>query len=1100
MSDGPETVTAVSSASALPPPDGPDREIRFAVVMYGGVSLAIYIHGVARELFHLVRATARADTGQAMVAEGSLEAAEKIYRKLSVLLGDQGKDLENSFPQKPNDPKQWDQWRNDLAAWRHKLDQRAKADAGPVRFVVDLISGTSAGGINGVYLAKALVTGQSLAPLRQLWLDQGDLTTLLNDTRVGQLWNRYAAPRQPQSLLDSQHMFRLLFEALEKMQAQATSAPLAPLVKQLDLFLTTTDIRGVPLPIQLADRLVYERRYRHDFQFIYNQEADGSKRNDFTRENHPFLAFASRCTSAFPFAFEPARWVDIPPLLKTPPTAEQWQNWQRNFFPAYAGALDALPAAFRSFGDGGYLNNKPFSYVTESLQTHRADVRVERKLLYVEPSPEHPEAEPTDPAKPDVLENVRAALLDLPLQQTIREDIERLQERNRLLQRVARIRSHLDIDIDRIFTSSAPTDAVLTADEWASLDLGDLARGFNPSYVAYHRLKVSATTDELAELITRLLGLDEASDAFMAVRAIATAWREQNYYEYRDQAPPNRRSQTGFLIRYNFSYRLRRLQFLLTRLSELENPDRAGIVLKPTGLQMSDLGSFKASIRVIRGHVNTLNQKLRRVRRRLRRIPAGDKMSPLARKAQALKAALADTDLALILGAPEEKALAAAAAQFYGEHQAACDDLAQAIGEQLSAIFIATYNDCAWYLKPSSTDPPPLANLKRYLWFYFEYFDNYDQFLYPLIFGTEGEGTEPLDILRVSPDDADLLLDERGAGCHKLGGDRFWHFGGFLDRTWRLSDMLWGRLDAVERLFSALLPVPADQNNPAAVARLSPAMKQRLELRTQLITQAQAAILAEELGGIPAPGKSGSPTPRVPLTVPEGHDLLVEAFAHPKDGLRKDQALCKFVRDLTNPETVYDRQVLDVLNQYMDLPALLRCYRLRLEQIKKPAIEPALRTIARATAIVGHMFDYLAQKYPVDKRITALAVRAGRVACVLVDMAVPRSFPRFLARHWLNVLYLCAALILLAGLIRYQTSLLVYDGFFLGTLIAVDVVLAFLKSVIQNGWLEVRAWWHAFRAAAAVLLFLGLLAAIGLAAAELILHPEDISKACHRWL
>ena len=34
------------------------REIRLAVVMYGGVSLAIYINGVAQELLALVRATA----------------------------------------------------------------------------------------------------------------------------------------------------------------------------------------------------------------------------------------------------------------------------------------------------------------------------------------------------------------------------------------------------------------------------------------------------------------------------------------------------------------------------------------------------------------------------------------------------------------------------------------------------------------------------------------------------------------------------------------------------------------------------------------------------------------------------------------------------------------------------------------------------------------------------------------------------------------------------------------------------------------------------------------------------------------------------------
>src|SRR5207253_10629849 len=35
------------------------QEVRFAVVMYGGVSLAIYINGIAQELLRMVRATAQ---------------------------------------------------------------------------------------------------------------------------------------------------------------------------------------------------------------------------------------------------------------------------------------------------------------------------------------------------------------------------------------------------------------------------------------------------------------------------------------------------------------------------------------------------------------------------------------------------------------------------------------------------------------------------------------------------------------------------------------------------------------------------------------------------------------------------------------------------------------------------------------------------------------------------------------------------------------------------------------------------------------------------------------------------------------------------------
>ena len=40
------------------------KEIRFSVVMYGGVSLAIYMNGVTQELLHMVRSTARTFLGQ----------------------------------------------------------------------------------------------------------------------------------------------------------------------------------------------------------------------------------------------------------------------------------------------------------------------------------------------------------------------------------------------------------------------------------------------------------------------------------------------------------------------------------------------------------------------------------------------------------------------------------------------------------------------------------------------------------------------------------------------------------------------------------------------------------------------------------------------------------------------------------------------------------------------------------------------------------------------------------------------------------------------------------------------------------------------------
>src|SRR5437660_7933803 len=215
----------------------PEREVRFAVVMYGGVSLAIYINGVAQELLNLVRATAPQARGskQWLLRPQQLTGAGKVYRKLGQYL-----DVD---PKKIFDP---------------SADPNA-----PIRtkFIVDVISGTSAGGINGVFLAKALSQNQTMDGLKQLWLTEGDLDKLLNDSRSLNGLPGFKLKMPQDSLLNSQRMYRKLLEALAQMDPSGVSSSvylqdnppaLSPLVAELDLFTTTTDIEGLPQPIALA--------------------------------------------------------------------------------------------------------------------------------------------------------------------------------------------------------------------------------------------------------------------------------------------------------------------------------------------------------------------------------------------------------------------------------------------------------------------------------------------------------------------------------------------------------------------------------------------------------------------------------------------------------------------------------------------------------------------------------------------------------------------------------------------------------------------------------------------------------------------------------
>ena len=83
-----------------------------------------------------------------------------------------------------------------------------------------MISGTSAGGINGAFLAKALANGQEFSPLKTLWIKEGDIDSLLND-KASYRGLEYANDGAPtRSLLNSDRMYVKLLEAFQTMKTE----------------------------------------------------------------------------------------------------------------------------------------------------------------------------------------------------------------------------------------------------------------------------------------------------------------------------------------------------------------------------------------------------------------------------------------------------------------------------------------------------------------------------------------------------------------------------------------------------------------------------------------------------------------------------------------------------------------------------------------------------------------------------------------------------------------------------------------------------------------------------------------------------------------
>jgi patatin-related protein len=819
----------------------PTQEVRFAVVLYGGVSLAIYINGIVQELLALVRATApekplHKGPQRAFLREDELKGAEPVYRKLGQMLA----------------------WHEPSLSGDVAGDARIRT-----RFVVDILSGTSAGGINAIFLAKALANEQGLAQLRDIWATEAELELLVNDVRS------YAhlglAPQlPPASLLNSRRLYLRVLEALGEMDKEAPVADKfeSKLVEELDCWITTTDISGLPLDLRLYDKRVLEPRYRNVFHFAYAPAAavgaDGDPpRRDFGRDTNPFLAYAARCSSSFPFAFEPMELQDIDKVLELPQFPEYGSGscsssgaWDRYFgdYVRRGHEVDPkLPAprfyAARAFGDGGYLDNKPFSWATATLSRRRADVPVDRRLIYLEPDPS---VIPTNDAfpheRPNALDNSLAAAMKVPRAETIREDLERIAERNG---NVARLQRFVQIADDAILAedeSGLSPILELPLAEWRAMSASSLFAKRGLQYSVYHRLKVATVLDDLAGLVGRLVDFVEGSDELRGLRCLIEAWLRRQYPE----SGEGRHSQNEFLLQFDLGYRLRRLTYLQSRIDGLLRGDpRARTLVGLDAPAWAELAPevleepFQEQLRRLKSDLNDVFVRLRARGRRLRAGTEG-----LVAQAVALGLSRGVL-LGFLSGGADERAAVVEAGDWIDARDLmpGLNGLAATIADSLRPTLIDASKKAGTALQsPASTSQDPdiariqaraLAGLKAIDRGY----ENYDSVILPISYGVVEEA-DVVEVIRFSPRDAKALIDEETSPRRKLGGAQFGHFGGFLNERWRRNDMMWGRLDAAERLIRTLLPAGHAQAE-------------------DLVREAQLAILEDERADV-FPDEHGS--------------------------------------------------------------------------------------------------------------------------------------------------------------------------------------------------------------------------------------------------
>jgi hypothetical protein len=106
-------------------------------------------------------------------------------------------------------------------------------------------------------------------------------------------------------------------------------------------------------------------------------------------------------------------------------------------------------------------------YVIDTMPQRDAELPVDRKLVYIEPAPTHPDRKPLSEQPPSFIANGWSALSTLPRYETIREDLQRVIARNQLIERVKRIVEGLEQDADTRYSGVWPLPP--KPGEWSKL-------------------------------------------------------------------------------------------------------------------------------------------------------------------------------------------------------------------------------------------------------------------------------------------------------------------------------------------------------------------------------------------------------------------------------------------------------------------------------------------------------------------------------------------------------------------------------------------------------------------------------------------------------
>jgi patatin-related protein len=765
-----------------------EKELRLALICYGGVSLAVYMHGITREIWHLVRASRAFHDG----SDGE-SGSEIVYREL--------------------------------------IAEMAATSGVRMRVLTDIIAGASAGGINGVFLAQAITTGQSLEPLTDLWLRNADVETLIDPdarplSRFSKFWaapiawavlrrrggaiertvaeeaqdevatklSRFVRARWFQPPFGGREFSKLLLDALQTMAGTAAHPSLLPAAQPLDLFVTVTDFHGHSEQLQLnSPANVSETEHRITIGF----STRGQKPHELAHIAE--LVFAARATASFPGAFPPFAVRELDGLLKTRRVA--WDG-RVTFLKRILPQQFAAGVADDTFLiDGSVLANAPFQQAIDALRNRPARREVDRRFVYIDPKPGLPSfrlrRDKVDdnggPKPPGFFATIFGASSDIPREQPIRDSLNAIEGRSQRIARMREITDHLRDEVERMIEAmlgktwflSRPTPQRMA--KWRQMMLEKSAEASGYAYPAYAHLRLAGLLDDLVATARRSWP-DGPAEHFRLLRH--ALWAEICARKLDrvtgDKGKVMASPTIGFFREQDVRFRIRRLRFLARRLADdVEGPEH---------------------------------------------IP-GDVADDVREAIYTSLARYFDTETAEFLG-PDFMAAVQAGINQPG---VLLDLLAQR--RNLTTADAQT-DDALHAVLAELPDHARRTMLLGYLGYTL-----YDIATLPLLQGEGLDEFDPIKVDRISPDDAQTI--RKGGATATLKGIEFNNFGAFFSRAYRENDYLWGRLHGVDRLVDILvsaLPESAPMDAATTLAFKKKAFIAILDQEEKRLTQVKPLI------------------------------------------------------------------------------------------------------------------------------------------------------------------------------------------------------------------------------------------------------------------